>query len=221
MVLFESRNVFKSFKKGIIRPRITDVLEDISFEIEEGESLSIVGPNGSGKSTLINLLTGLLRPSSGTVSYRGKEVSGTVHMKDIAVCMSNGTGLVPEMKAKQFLEYKAKLYGREYEEEHEFHNILQAEHLLDKRIVQLSAGEMQRINILGAFMAKPSVFIFDEPTNNLDIHTRFIFLDILDALKEKKRTVILVSHHTDEIMRTDRMLMLCHGKVIKDEPTAD
>ena len=200
-------------------------LEDINLEISEGEFIGLIGHTGSGKSTLIQLLNGLLKPTSGTISIGGRVLGqkgtdmralrfdvGLVMQypeyqlfeetvaKDIAFGPSN-MGLDPK-EIEERVEFAANMVGLKKE-------------LLAKSPFDLSGGQKRRAAIAGVLAMEPKVLILDEPTAGLDPAGRDeILFKIKDMHERMNMTVILVSHSMEDIAKlADRILVMNHGRV--------
>jgi len=206
-MIFEVKNVTKYFGNA------NCVLNNVSFGIEKSDTVAIVGANGCGKSTLVHILTGLYKPNKGFVLFNGNVVSGTSHMSEVSICLPNGDGLIPEMTVKDFMIFKSKLYNKSLEKD--YLNLLGLDHILKNKIGNCSSGEKQRLNLACSLLENTDNFIFDEPTANLDISSYNIFMEIINDLKRKKKTILLVSHHIKEIKNMSKILIMSGGTIFK------
>jgi len=206
-------------------------LSDVSFEIEKGEFIGIIGHTGSGKSTLVQLLNGLLKPTSGKIYLNGKDIwekpkkIRNVRFKVGMVFQYPEYQLFDETVYKD-ISYGPKNMGLSDEEIDE--KVRSAaefvglkKELLDKSPFDLSGGEKRRAAIAGVIAMDPEVLILDEPTAGLDPLGRDALLSqIQDYHDVRKNTVILVSHSMEDIARVaDRILVMSHGeKYMLDTP---
>jgi zinc transport system ATP-binding protein len=166
------------------------ILEDLSFEVKEGEVLTILGPNGAGKTVLLKTLLGIL-------AYKGKIewTPPTHHPKDIKI------GYVPQrlpfikdipMSVGEFFKLKV---SSEKEVKEILNSIGLKEEILEKKIGDLSSGQFQRILVGWALVGNPQVLLFDEPTTGIDISGQESIYELLEKLrKEKNLTILLVTH---------------------------
>lgn len=200
-------------------------IKDISFEIEEGSFTGLIGHTGSGKSTLIQHLNGLIRPSSGTVFFKGEDVfAESYSLKSLR----SKVGLVFQYPEYQLFEedvikdvmYGPKNMGLSDEEARE--KAVEAlklagmnEELYERSPFELSGGQKRRAAIAGVLSMEPEVLILDEPTAGLDPHGRDEILETIDKLhRERGITIILVSHSMDDIAKyADRLLVLDKGEL--------
>lgn len=200
-------------------------IKDISFEIEEGSFTGLIGHTGSGKSTLIQHLNGLIRPSSGTVFFKGEDVfAESYSLKSLR----SRVGLVFQYPEYQLFEedvikdvmYGPKNMGLSDEEARE--KAVEAlklagmnEELYERSPFELSGGQKRRAAIAGVLSMEPEVLILDEPTAGLDPHGRDEILETIDKLhRERGITIILVSHSMDDIAKyADRLLVLDKGEL--------
>ena len=188
----------------------TQVLNNISFSVQEGDFLALLGPNGSGKSTLLKIMLGLLKPMSGSVKmfdqsvqqFAQKELVGYVSQKSNA--FNSGFPATVFEVVRSGLTKKTGLFKRYPKNAKEL--VLEAltavgmESFVDRNIGQLSGGQQQRIFIARALVAKPKVLILDEPTVGIDHENVQAFYNMLAELNMKQKiTMILVTHDVDMV----------------------
>jgi ABC-2 type transport system ATP-binding protein len=195
-------------------------LKGINFEVKEGEIFGILGPNGAGKSTTLNILIGLLTPSSGTVKIFGKNFFE--HEEEIKNKMNIATAyaeLAQNLTVYQNLKVFTHLYGvKNYKNKIE--SLLEQFQITDlkkKRIDMLSAGQKTRVNLCKSLINDPELLLLDEPTASLDpaisAHVRSMFKDIQ---KKRKLTIIFTSHNMPEVEQMcDRVALLYQGEIYK------
>jgi len=223
MPVIEAKSLSLVYSAGT--PLEVKALEDCSFSLEQGEVMCVIGHTGSGKSTLVQLLNGLLRPTSGTVLLDGKDIFAD--KKSLRAARFQ-VGLVFQYPEHQLFEetvYKdiafgpknKGLSGSELEEAvrdaASFAGL--KESLLTKSPFDLSGGEKRRAAIAGVMAMRPRVLILDEPTAGLDPMGRARMLDrIMDYRDRTGSSVILVSHTMEDVARcADKVIVLNHGRV--------
>ncbi|MBR7173612.1 MAG: energy-coupling factor transporter ATPase [Clostridia bacterium] len=207
----------------------TVALEDVSFSIGEGEFVGIVGHTGSGKSTLVQHLNGLLKPTSGQVLVNGDDLNGE---KVNRRALRQRIGLVFQYPEYQLFEetvakdiaFGPKNQGLTPKEidrrvRHAMENVhLDYDTYAEKSPFELSGGQMRRVAIAGVLAMEPEVLILDEPTAGLDPRGRDRILSILEDLRAREHTTILmVSHSMEDMARlADRLLVFASGKLVAD-----
>ena len=216
-------NLKKTYKNGTTT--IT-VLDDISFDIEEGDTFAIVGPSGSGKTTLLGLCAGLDQPDKGSIELCGKELH-VLNEDERARLRNNQVGfifqdfqLLPTLTALENVSVPLELQGAKNARK-------VAMELLDKVGLakryqhypsQLSGGEQQRVALARAFSNSPSILFADEPTGNLDEETGEKVVQLLfDLNKEAGTTLVIVTHDLDLARRNKHILRLKGGKIMTNE----
>lgn len=189
-----------------------EILSDISFEIEEGEVISIVGPNGGGKTTLLKLILGIIKPSLGRIYLYGKEPFFTRKYVGYLPQFSTVNKNIP-IRAFEFVKLvasKENFISRKHFD-HQVDNILKitdSYYYKDKVICELSGGQFQRILFARALINNPKMLILDEPTNFIDENSKKNFYEIIESFKGKK-TIIIVSHDLGMVSRfSDRIFCL-------------
>ena len=212
----------KSYKKGNLN---IPALNDVSFEIGQGEFVSIVGRSGSGKSTLLNLMGGLDTATSGHIIFDGKDLT-TMKRAELARHRRYGVGMV--FQSFNLIHYRTALenvslaltFGRvprssRRERAKELLVGVGLEHRLDHLPAELSGGEAQRVAVARALANKPAVLLADEPTGNLDSATSRDIIDLLLRLnKSQGLTVVMVTHEQDTAEAvSDDVVRLMDGRV--------
>ncbi|MBZ6395876.1 MULTISPECIES: ABC transporter ATP-binding protein [Pantoea] len=192
-------------------------LDNVSFDIHQGETLSLIGHSGCGKSTLLNLIAGLSRPSSGVLLCDNREIAGPGPER--AVVFQNHS-LLPWLTAFQNVElavqqvFKGRLSKAEMRDwiEHNL-NRVQMSHAMHKRPGEISGGMKQRVGIARALAMKPRVLLLDEPFGALDALTRAHLQDsVMRIQQELNTTIVLITHDVDEaVLLSDRVLMMTNG----------
>lgn len=201
------------------------ILQDISFELEAGDSLAIVGSSGSGKSTLLGLLAGLDTPSSGTITLAGKILNQLNEDQRAAVRAENvgfvfqSFQLLDTLTALENVMLPLELEGNTNanKQAHQLLARVGLKHRLHHYPKQLSGGEQQRVAIARAFASNPKILFADEPTGNLDTHTGEHISDLLFELnKEQSTTLVLVTHEERLAKRCQRQIQIEAGQLINE-----
>ncbi len=219
MIKFE--NVTK-----IYPPNVT-VLDDVSFEIAEGEFVSIVGKSGAGKTTLIRMILGLETPTYGKVFFNDQDV-GNLENAELQKIRRRIGGiyqdyrLLPNKTVYENVAYIMEVNGRGNEEiAREVPRVLEVIGLKEKTNNfpnELSGGEQQRLAVARALVNYPDVIIADEPTGNLDPYNAYEVLSLLEKINKAGKTVILSTHNREIINKLGkRVITIENGKIIRDE----
>ena len=205
------------------------VLQNISFDVEKGQTFSIVGPSGSGKTTLLGICAGLDKPTAGKIELCGRDLSALdederalLRNKEVGFIFQNFQ-LLPTLTALENVSVPLELQGAK-------DAATSASALLEKVGLkdrlhhypsQLSGGEQQRVALARAFSNKPSILFADEPTGNLDEDTGEKVIQLLFELnKDAGTTLVIISHDLDLANRTQQILRLKGGQILTNEPTA-
>ena len=223
--ILDLQHVTKTFKSG---NRDLTVLDNVSFSVEEGATLSIVGPSGSGKTTLLGLSAGLDRSSSGNVILQNNKLENmnedqlaAIRNKYIGFIFQNFQ-LMPTLTAIENVMVPLELRGEKKVRQRAM-ELLEKVGIADRSHhypAQLSGGEQQRVSIARAFSNKPAILFADEPTGNLDAETSEKIVNLIfDLNKEAGTTLVLVTHDADLAARTQRIIQLKGGKIVSDQPT--
>ncbi|OOE87106.1 MULTISPECIES: ABC transporter ATP-binding protein [Salinivibrio] len=212
----------KIAKHVVTREQPLTILQDVSLQIEAGESIALMGVSGAGKSTLMTLLAGLDTPSEGEVDLLGHKLS-TLDEDARAALRAESVGfvfqsflLVPSLNALENVMLPLTIRGEE-EDETRAKQLLASVGLQGREThlpSQLSGGEQQRVALARAFIIRPQVLFADEPTGNLDQKTAATIIDLLFELNEKHgTTLVLVTHDPALAKRCQRTLMMDSGKL--------
>ncbi|KPN74724.1 lipoprotein-releasing ABC transporter ATP-binding protein LolD [Neisseria sp. 74A18] len=218
-IVLSCQKVSKSYQDGVLN---VEVLNNLNFQVNEGQSVSIIGASGSGKSTLLHILGGLDMPTSGSVHLMGHDLS-KLNQKQLGDLRNQYLGfvyqfhhLLPEFSALENVMMPL-LIGKKPKAEAE----AQAAAMLEKvglkqrmlhRPSELSGGERQRAAIARALVTRPKCLLADEPTGNLDRKNAQNVLDMMLDLKNELRTSLIVVTHDDELAaRFDRVMSMTDG----------
>lgn len=213
MALLDIRNIKKQYKD------ITAV-NDLSFQIEEGEVLGLLGPNGAGKTTAISIISTLIKATKGDVIYKGENISKKPEK------IQRDLGFVPQeialfttLTAYENLTFWGKAYGLKGSElKMKASEILKRIGLEDRskdKVETFSGGMKRRLNIGAALLHDPYIIVMDEPTVGIDPQSRQYILDIVKDLNEKGSTIIYTSHYMEEVEQLcNKIIIMDHGKII-------
>jgi len=196
----------------------TTALVDVSLAVRAGELLAVLGPNGAGKTTLLNILTGSVRPTSGTVSIDGKVATANDPRWRSAIgVVSHRSGLYGHLTAFENLRFFGQLHGLSGLEA-KCREALDAVGLgadLNRPVREFSRGMAQRAAIARATLHEPSVLLFDEPFTGLDVEAVNDLEHLLGRLRKDRRAVVLVTHRAATATAlADRILLLSRGRVV-------
>ena len=199
-------------------------LDGVSFSIKKGEIVGFLGPNGAGKSTTMNIITGYLTPTSGTVTIDGVDVfSEPMRVKKMIGFLPEQPPLYMDMTVWEYLSFVYELKSCKLNKKAHLEEICDLVKITDVKcrlIKNLSKGYKQRVGIASAIIGGPEVLIFDEPTVGLDPKQIIEIRSLLRALA-KERTIILSTHILSEVQAVcDRIVVINAGKIIADEKTS-
>lgn len=205
------RGVSKDFGRII-------ALRGITFAVEAGEFVSVLGRNGAGKTTLLNIVSGISRPSEGSVQLFGTDPGDRENKAKLAV-ISHEMFLYGNLTAVENLEYYSKVYNIA-DAEDRIHAVLQDVELTHRRfdlVSTYSRGMTQRLTIARALLHEPSLLLLDEPFTGLDQHAIGMLIDLLKKQKEMGRTILLTTHdlHTAAVL-SDRYIIISRHKIVED-----
>src|SRR6058998_3864184 len=232
-MILEARNVTKFY--GSFR-----ALAGVSLGVEDGEFVSIVGPNGAGKSTLINILTGVVRPSAGTVRFKDREIGGAGPARLARLGMARSFQLVhifPDLTVLETLQAAVvsrlrrgtRLFSalaRDREVQEGALEVADLFRLADKRHVvarQLSQGDKKLLDVASAFALRPEIILLDEPTSGVSTADKTTIMEILVTASRRVglRAIIQVEHDMDIAFGySDRVIAIHEGKVLADAAPA-
>ncbi|WP_036150703.1 ABC transporter ATP-binding protein [Maribacter forsetii] len=213
MAYLELNNIYKTYGEG---ENSTEVLSNINLTMDEGEFVAIVGFTGSGKTTLVNLINGLLQPTSGEVLFKGVPVTDTSHERGV---IFQNYSLLPWLTVGQNIYMAVKeAFPKEskkvlMERVRAYVAMVSLSPAINKRPKELSGGMRQRVAVARALAMNPEMIIMDEPLGALDALTRGNLQDeILNIWSQDKRTALLITNDVDEgIYMADRIIPLKPG----------
>lgn len=204
----------------------TIALNNVSFDVEQGDLVAIVGTSGSGKSTLLHLIGGVDTPTSGNVFIDGQDIC-SLTKNQLAAFRRQRVGLIyqsynllPMLNVRQNIVLPINLDGRKYDEQ-KLLNIMKLLGIAEKEFHypnMLSGGQQQRVAIARALMTSPSILLADEPTGNLDSKNSQEIIDLFKKSNvELGQTIIIVTHDMQVANQCKRIIEISDGVIIKNE----
>lgn len=228
---FNVKNEEKGFLYNLFNGDVKTVkaVDNVSFEVEEGETLAFIGPNGAGKSTTIKMLTGILYPSSGDI-----KICGLTPIKDrdelaykIGTVFGQRSLLLPNLPLTDSMEMFGAMYDMPKEDIKnrikELSELFDLEDFINQPVRKLSLGQRMRAEIATSLIHRPKIIFLDEPTIGLDVVSKKNLRDLLIKINEEEKvTIFLTSHDTEDIQSIcKRCVIINSGKVIIDMPTKE
>ena len=203
--ILDVRNLYKRFGP-------LTAVDGISFEVQAGICTGILGPNGAGKTTTIEILEGILAPSSGDVLFLGKPIDGS-YRERIGVQFQS-TALQDFLTVEETLSLFVGLYPQQMSLAR-LVELCALEGLLKRDARKLSGGQRQRLLLAIALVHEPDVLFLDEPTTGLDPQARRKFWSLIAEIKQEGKTVLMTTHYMEEAYRLcDQLLIMDHGRII-------
>jgi ABC-2 type transport system ATP-binding protein len=215
-VAIECRDLRKTYDGKV------EAVRGLNLEICTGECFGLLGPNGAGKTTTIEILEGLLQPTSGHVAILGHTwQENEREMREWLGISLQETRLSEKLTVRETIELFASFY-REPRSSDEVLEQLQLTEKADSWVGKLSGGQRQRLAVATALVCNPKILFLDEPTTGLDPQSRRQLWDIIRAFQRDGGTVLLTTHYMDEAERLcDRLAIVDHGQVIAEGSPAD
>jgi putative ABC transport system ATP-binding protein len=224
MAIVATENLCRAYQVGSSE---LFALRDLDLTIEQGEYVAIMGPSGSGKSTLLNVLGCLDTPTSGTYQLAGEDVS---KLDDNELSMIRGSrigfifqsyNLIAQLNVIENIEvpmYYQRLSEHDSAERaKELARMVGLGDRIKHRPSELSGGEQQRVAVARALANEPLIILADEPTGNLDSQSGYEILNILDDLRKRGRTLIIVTHDDNVAVKAERAIHLLDGRIERQE----
>lgn len=223
-VVVEAKDITRRYGEG---DAAVDALRGVSVGFEPGTFTAVMGPSGSGKSTLMHILAGLDRPTSGTVTIAGTDIT-TLKDKALTLLRRDKIGfifqffnLLPMLTAEENISLPLRIAGKSVDRAY-FNQLLDTMGLTDRRThrpSELSGGQQQRVAIARALVSRPAVIFADEPTGNLDSTTSQEVLGIMRrAVTDLGQTIVMVTHDVVAASAADRIVFLVDGRILRDQP---
>lgn len=195
-------------------------VDGIDIRIGSGDVVALLGPNGAGKTTTLDMMLGLIPPSSGSLEVLGGSPSDAVRAGRISALLQTG-GLLADMTVRETVRYVAATY----EDPAPIEEVLERTGLVElagRRVSKCSGGEQQRLKFALALLAEPDVLILDEPTTGMDVGARRKFWDTMHAEATEGRTVIFATHYLQEAEEfANRIILMNRGKIAADGSMQD
>lgn len=221
MKILKVENLSKVYGKGDAK---VIALNNISFEVEEGEFIAIIGPSGSGKSTLLHTIAGLEKPTSGKVYFYDKNIY-EMNKKDLTILRRQKIGiiyqfynLIPTLNVEENILLPIELDRKKVNKD-KLENIIKFLNLENRKKHlpnQLSGGQQQKVAIGRALMIDPTIILADEPTGNLDSKSSNEIIQLLKrANKEYNQTIIMITHNMEIAKEADRIIKIEDGRIVK------
>lgn len=215
-MLVEFKNVVKTYGEGEGKQTAVD---HVSFTIDEGELVVILGQSGAGKSTILNMLGGMDTPTEGKVTVAGRQIS-RMNDRQLGSYRAQVIGfifqfynLLPSLTAYENIALTKSIVKNAVEPD-KLLEMVGLSKCRNKFPAQMSGGEQQRVSIARALAKNPKILLGDEPTGALDSETGVIVLELLQKLcREKKKTVIIVTHNSDIAKCADKVIRMKNGKI--------
>lgn len=219
--MIEVKNLTKTYNN-------VTAVEDVSLYLEEGESVGLLGPNGAGKSTAISMISTLLPPTKGTITYNGRDaLKHPEELRAVLGVVPQDIALYQELSAYENMKFFGRVYGLRGDKlKKKIQEVLELVGLTERQkdpVRTYSGGMKRRINIAVSLMHDPEVLIMDEPTVGIDPQSRNYILDMIrDFNRERGLTVLYTSHYMEEVEKLcDRVYIMDYGQIIaagtKDE----
>ena len=191
-------------------------VDDVNLEIAEGDIFGLLGPNGAGKSTTINMICGLIKPTSGKIKVFGQEIEKS---KGIIGYVPQSLAIYPDFSGKENIQFFGSLYGLSHSElKQKTDEVLEFTKLTDaknRKAKTYSGGMMRRLNIACALVHSPKLVIMDEPTVGIDPQSRNHIMSAIKRMNKQGVTVIYTSHYMEEIEQLcNQISIIDHGKII-------
>jgi putative ABC transport system ATP-binding protein len=211
-------------KRYTLRNQPVTALENATFQVAEGDYVSVVGPSGGGKSTLLLMLGGMLSPSSGKVFLDGQSLYDLAPDQRAAIrrekigFVFQTFNLMPYLSAVENVQMPLFLAGNDETSQRDIAvSLLKRVGLaerLEHKPAELSVGQQQRVALARVLAGEPTLILADEPTGNLDPDTAAHVLSFLEEVHNEGRTIVMVTHDPDAASRAKRRLKLANGRII-------
>ena len=220
MTILETKDLRKVYGSGDTEVR---ALDGVDLTVEKGEFVAVVGTSGSGKSTLLHMLGGLDRPTGGTVTVDGKELSAmrdeelTIFRRRKIGFVFQNYNLVPVLNVYENIVLPIQLDGNAPDKAYVERIIetLGLEAKLQNLPNNLSGGQQQRVAIARALAAKPAIILADEPTGNLDSATSLAVMGLLKVTAQKfSQTIVMITHNEELAQMADRIIRIEDGRIV-------
>ena len=223
MKILRVENLKKIYGKGDAQ---VTAINDISFEVEEGEFVAIIGPSGSGKTTILHTIAGLEKPTSGKVYFYDKSIY-EMNKRDLTILRRQKIGiiyqfynLIPTLNVEENITLPVELDKQKVDKKKlkEITTFLGIDNRRKHLPNEISGGQQQKVAIGRALMINPTIILADEPTGNLDTKSSNEIIQLLKKTnKEYKQTIIMITHNLEIAKQADRIIQIEDGKIIYDK----
>jgi len=211
---------------GIVLSRLSKsygnvrAVRSVDLAIAPGETVAILGPNGAGKTTTIEMVLGLTRPDSGTVTLFGKSPAQAVAAGAVGGMLQTGA-LLEYLSVRELVTMVASVYPRPLPVEHAM-RLAGVTEFAERRTNKLSGGQTQRVRFAIALVSNPDLFMLDEPTAAVDVEGRREFWASIRAVAAEGKTVIFATHYLEEAdAYADRIVLMARGRIVADGPATE
>jgi ABC-2 type transport system ATP-binding protein len=211
---------------GIVLSRLSKsygnvhAVRSVDLAITPGETVAILGPNGAGKTTTIEMVLGLTRPDSGTVTLFGKSPAQAVAAGAVGGMLQTGA-LVEYLSVRELVTMVASVYPRPLPVEQAM-RLAGVTEFAERRTNKLSGGQTQRVRFAIALVSNPDLFMLDEPTAAVDVEGRREFWASIRAVAAEGKTVIFATHYLEEAdAYADRIVLMARGRIVADGPATE
>ncbi len=220
MKILKVENLKKVYGKGEAE---VIAVNDVSFEVEEGEFIAIIGPSGSGKTTILHMLAGLEKPTAGQVYFYDKNIY-EMNKRDLTILRRQKIGiiyqfynLIPTLNVEENITLPVELNKQKVDRQKlgEITKFLGIDNRRKHLPNEISGGQQQKVAIGRALMIDPTIILADEPTGNLDSKSSNEIIQLLKkANKEYKQTIIMITHNLEIAKQADRIIQIEDGKIV-------
>jgi ABC-2 type transport system ATP-binding protein len=195
-------------------------VRDVSLSIAPGETVALLGPNGAGKSTTIEMVLGLTRPDSGSVSLFGLPPAQAIAAGAVGGMLQTGK-LFQQLTVTELISMTASLYPHPLPVA-EVLRLTGTGEFAHRRSTKLSGGQTQRVRFALSMVGNPDLLLLDEPTVALDVEGRRVFWDAIRAIAAAGKTVVFATHYLEEAdAYADRIVLMAHGEIVADGPATE
>ncbi len=204
--ILEIHQLTKTFSDNI-------AVDGISFNVPQGKCFGLLGPNGAGKTTTIEMMEGIIKPTSGEIRYSGRTID-SIYRQEVGIQFQH-TAIQDFLTVKETLEMFSQFYDKTIAVE-KLIETCSLESILDRDTRKLSGGQRQRLLLALAILNDPKIVFLDEPTTGLDPQARRNFWQLVNRIKQQNKTVLLTTHYMDEAESLcDEIVIMDQGKIIE------
>lgn len=211
------RSLGKTFKtpQGPVR-----AVDDIDIDIAPGETVALLGPNGAGKSTTIDMLLGLLRPDTGSVTLFGVTPERAIADGAIGAMLQTGA-VLRDLTVRELIDMMGSLYPRPFTVQQTL-ELTGITDIAERKTHRLSGGQTQRVRLAVALVSNPELLVLDEPTVAMDVESRRDFWANMRSFAQHGKTVVFATHYLEEAdAYADRIILLSRGRIVADGPATE